>query len=64
VSTDSAVVVAVITALSAVLVALIQRGRSENSRDHQVVIKRLDRLGDELARHFVWHDKQDKKKKK
>ena len=59
---DSAIVVAVITTFGAVMVALVQRGRTENSRDHAAVMRRLDRLGDELAKHFAWHDKQKKKK--
>lgn len=66
----AAIVVAVITAVGGIIVALIQRVRSENARDHAVVQTQLDLLTD-LVRdvksktdgHLRWHRKQRAMKK-
>jgi hypothetical protein len=62
-----AIVVAFITAVGGVIVAMIQRGRRENSRDHASVISRLDKVQDaiidvqsSIVSHLTWHDKDKK----
>lgn len=44
------VIVAVIGALSAVAVALTEKSRRENKRDHNVVSTKLDMIGKSLGR--------------
>lgn len=43
-----AIVVAVITAVGAIIVALIQKFRNENRRDHGSVMDRLDLISSEI----------------
>lgn len=43
-----AIVVAVITAVGGILVALIQKFRNENKRDHDSVMDRLDLVSSEI----------------
>lgn len=50
-----AIAVAAITAVGAVLVALVQKGRKENSRDHAMVIKSLDRIEEKIDDHINDH---------
>jgi hypothetical protein len=59
-----AIVIAVITAVGGIIVAMIQRGRKENSRDHASVISRLDKVQatvmdvqSSIVSHLTWHDK-------
>lgn len=44
------VVVASLAAISAVIVALIEKTRRENKRDHGIVAEKLDMLGKSLGR--------------
>lgn len=46
----TAVMVAVVTALGGVLVALIERGRRQNSREHGHTMTRLDKVLTTLGR--------------
>jgi len=50
-----AVIVALITMVGGVLVALIQKTRNENTRDHAIVAKSLDRIEDKIDHHIVDH---------
>lgn len=59
----SALVVATITAVGGVIVALIQRGRRENKDDHALVMGALrhavnviHRVDDKLDKHLKDHD--------
>jgi hypothetical protein len=45
-----AITVALITLVSAVIVALIEKGRRENKADHGVVSDKLDIIGKSLGR--------------
>ena len=45
-----AITVALITLVSAVIVALIEKGRRENKADHGVVSEKLDIIGKSLGR--------------
>ena len=58
----SVVLVACVTAFSAITVALIQRGRNENIRDHNKVIERLDSIDNKLSGHLRWHKSKAVKK--
>jgi uncharacterized membrane-anchored protein YhcB (DUF1043 family) len=63
------IIVAVITAVGAIIVAVIQNLRKENKQDHNVVQSqlkhlygvairtetKLDRVKDELSNHLSWH---------
>lgn len=42
--------VAVVAAISAVTVALVERGRRENKRDHATVVDRLDLVSSEIRK--------------
>lgn len=46
------IVIAVIAAIGAIIVALIEKGRRENKRDHGTVIDRLDLISSEI-RHDI-----------
>jgi len=65
----AAIVVAVITAVGGIIVAFVNRGRTENKKDHAQVIQRLDEVSEHLnalsrltTNHLRWHDRQRKKK--
>ena len=45
-----AIIVALITVVGAVLVALVEKGRRENKSDHSVVSEKLDIIGKNLGR--------------
>jgi len=45
---NDAIVVAIITGCFAILVALVQKGRKENVRDHGYVVERLDALHNDI----------------
>lgn len=45
---SDAIVVAIITGCFAILVALVQKGRKENTRDHGYVVERLDALHEDI----------------
>ena len=45
-----AILVALITVVGAVLVALVEKGRRENKADHGVVSEKLDIMGKSLGR--------------
>lgn len=67
---DSAIIVAVITAVGGVVVAFVNRGRKENKDDHAHVVRRLDEVAskvDNISKvtvgHLRWHTTQSKKKK-
>lgn len=49
-----------ITAFGGIAVALIQRGRKENGRDHNAVIERLDKIDGKLDGHLRWHKTKKK----
>lgn len=49
-----------ITTLGAVAVALIQRGRTENKKDHGFVIERLDKIDGKLTSHIRSHKNKPK----
>ncbi len=49
------IVVALITALGAVLVSLLQKGRKENKEDHGLVVKALGRIEYKIDEHIVDH---------
>jgi hypothetical protein len=58
----SAIIVALITTLGAVLVAMFNSLRKENRQDHNVVRDKLERLGEDikdidnkLDDHIQWH---------
>jgi hypothetical protein len=58
----SAIIVALITTLGAVLVAMFSSLRKENRQDHNVVREKLERLGEDikdidnkLDDHIQWH---------
>lgn len=68
---EAAVLVAVITAVGGVMVALVNRGRKENKDDHAHVMKRLEDVADTVntlskltVGHLKWHQKQPVKKRK
>lgn len=46
----TAIVVSTVTAIGAVLVALIERGRRQNSREHGQTMHRLDKVLTALGR--------------
>lgn len=63
----TAVIVASIGAVGAVLVALVERGRRQNSREHGEtlshitwVLRTLDRVEHKLERHIRDHNGQGK----
>lgn len=45
---SDAILVAVITGFFGILIALVQKGRKENVRDHGYVVERLDALHDDI----------------
>lgn len=45
---NDAILVAIITGCFGILVALVQKGRKENVRDHGYVVERLDALHDDI----------------
>lgn len=45
---NDALLVAIITGCFGILVALVQKGRKENVRDHGYVVERLDALHDDI----------------
>jgi len=58
----SPVLAAVVAAVGAIIVALIQRSRHENSVDHAQVVDlvrslgdAVERVDDKLDRHVEWH---------
>jgi hypothetical protein len=52
---DNAVVVAVISVIGGVLVALIQSGRKENKRDHSMVVDGIVRIETKIDTHLLDH---------
>lgn len=44
-----------ISTFGGIAVALIQRSRTENMRDHNKVIERLDKIDTKLNGHLRWH---------
>lgn len=63
-----AIIVAVIAAVGAVLTALVQKGRKENTRDHAMVVNSLGRIEEKIDHHINDHavgafDEQPKKRK-
>jgi hypothetical protein len=44
------IIVAVIAGISAISVALVEKGRRENKRDHNMVVDKIDSLGKSLGR--------------
>lgn len=60
---DTAIYVAVIGFISAVIVALIQVGRKDNSRDHAKVSGALDRIENKIDTHLIDHTRKRVKKK-
>lgn len=68
---DSAIIVAVITAVGGVVVAFVNRGRKENKDDHDKVMKRLEEVANEVGSlskitvgHLKWHSKQKPARRK
>jgi hypothetical protein len=63
-----AIVVASIAAFASVIVALVQRLRRENNRDHALVVDliqmlsgKIDKVDGKVDRHVEWHMEQPKK---
>lgn len=63
-----AIVVALIAAFASVVVALLQRVRKENSRDHALVVdlmkilgRKIDKVDSKIDRHVEWHVEQTDK---
>jgi hypothetical protein len=52
---DNAIVVAVISVIGGVLVALIQSGRKENKRDHAMVVDGIVRIETKIDTHLLDH---------
>jgi hypothetical protein len=60
-----AIAVALIAAFASVVVALVQRVRKENSRDHALVVdlikmlgRKIDKVDSKVDRHVEWHVEQ------
>jgi len=58
------ILAAIVSAVGTVIVALLQRFRKENAKDHDVVMAMLKivykaqtRTEDKLDKHIDWHDK-------
>lgn len=49
------VVVALIGAVSVILVALVEKGRRENKSDHGMVVAALDRIEEKIDTHINDH---------
>jgi hypothetical protein len=60
---DSAIVVAVITVIGGVLVALIQQSRKDNSRDHAAVVDGIKRIETKIDTHLLDHTRKNLKRK-
>jgi len=70
---DSSIIVAVIAAVGALLVALVQRGRRENKGDHAAVMRSINMMHNDVRdvrqdvrdvrkdvhNHLAWHAKDD-----
>lgn len=56
---SEAIIVAVITGGFGLLVALVQKGRKENSTDHQTVVKTLERVEGKIDTHINDHARGD-----
>lgn len=63
-----AVLVALIAAFASVVVALVQRVRKENSRDHALVVdlikmlgRKIDKVDGKVDRHVEWHVEQSER---
>lgn len=50
-----AIIVASIAAVGAVLAALVQKGRKENTKDHAMVVRSLNRIEHKIDDHIVDH---------
>lgn len=66
---SEAIIVALIAAFASVVVALIQKVRKENSRDHALVIdlmkilgRKIEKIDSKIDRHVEWHMEQSDQK--
>jgi len=60
---DSAIVVAVITVVGGVLVALIQSSRKYNKRDHAMVVDGIVRIETKIDTHLLDHTRANMQQK-
>lgn len=60
---DSAIVVAVITVVGGVLVALIQSSRNDNKRDHAQVVAGIVRIETKIDTHLLDHTRANMQQK-
>ena len=60
---DSAIVVAVITVVGGVLVALIQSSRKDNKRDHAMVVDGIVRIETKIDTHLLDHTRANMQQK-
>ena len=58
---ETAVVVALITAVGGVLVALVTKGRQENKLDHGLVMRGIERIESKVDGHINDHAKSGMK---
>lgn len=54
-----AVLVALITGGFGVLIAIVQKGRKENSADHATVVRTLERVENKIDEHIGDHARGD-----
>jgi len=60
---DSAIVVAVISVVGGIIVALIQQGRKDNKHDHAVVVNGMKRIETKIDTHLLDHARETIKQK-
>jgi hypothetical protein len=56
---NEAITVAVIGVVGIVLSALINRGRKENTADHAIVVRGLERIENKIDSHITDHARGD-----
>jgi hypothetical protein len=60
---DSAIVVAVITVIGGIIVALIQQSRKDNRNDHAMVVDGIKRIETKIDTHLLDHARKRIKRK-
>ena len=50
-----AVLVALIGIVGAIIVARIEKGRKQDSEEHSILLKTVERVEDKIDNHIDWH---------
>jgi hypothetical protein len=58
-----AVIVAVVGVVGAVIVARIEKGRKEDSAEHDMLMKAVHKVEQKVDKHIEWHMEQAPKPK-